>query len=122
MLTLSVFVSSMVFLAAAHFLGDYAFQSAWMAAKKVPSNHVPGKDPAGPWEVLTYHCLTYTATFLLLLEIRGAPYSLWALVFIFAMHMACDALKSREILIKKIWQDQVVHLGTLAIVILAGWV
>lgn len=120
--TFSAFLTSMIFLSAAHFLGDYAFQSAWMAAKKVPKNYDPAQDPAGPWEVLTYHCLTYTATFLLFLELRGHPYSLWALATIFVVHMIEDSLKARGILIKKIWQDQVIHLGTLIPIVLLGWV
>lgn len=122
MLALTALLPNLALLVAAHFLGDYAFQSAWMAAKKVPKNYDPDKDSAGPWEVLTYHCLTYTATFLLLLEIRGTPYSLWALVTIFCLHMILDALKARGIGITKIWQDQALHLLALFPVVLMGWV
>ena len=122
MLTLSVFVSSLLFLAATHFVGDYAFQSAWMAMKKNPNNFDPTKDSAGPWEVLTYHALTYTATFLIALELRGEPYSLWVIPIIFISHEIVDALKARNILVKKIWQDQVLHMVPLALLVLVGWV
>jgi hypothetical protein len=78
---------------ACHFLGDFAFQSTWMAANK-------GKS----WEVNFYHAATYTAVFVLFAGATPA-----AIGVIFLTHVIIDPLKTRYNLIKPIWVDQALH-------------
>jgi hypothetical protein len=89
---------------ACHFIGDFAFQSTWMSAEK-------GKS----WEVNFYHCATYTATFVLF-----AHPSLDAIIAILCTHFVVDALKARYKVIKTIWFDQLVHIATIVVILLAG--
>jgi hypothetical protein len=78
---------------ACHFVGDFAFQSAWMSANK-------GKS----WEVNAYHAATYTAVFALFA--RATPVDI---AIIFLTHFFIDPLKARYNLIKPIWVDQALH-------------
>ncbi len=78
---------------ACHFLGDFAFQSTWMAANK-------GKS----WEVNFYHAATYTAVFVLFARATPA-----AIAVIFLSHVIIDPLKTRYNIIKPIWVDQALH-------------
>ena len=54
----TAFLSALLFWSAVHFLGDFAFQSAWMATMKSPLFN-KGED-VHPNEVLLYHCLTHS--------------------------------------------------------------
>ena len=87
---------------ACHFIGDFAFQSAWMSMEK-------GKS----WEVNFYHCATYTATFVLF-----AHPSLLATTVIFVTHFIVDPLKARYKLIGPIWLDQALHIITILLILL----
>lgn len=106
---------------AVHFVGDFGLQSAWMAMKKCPKHYDPAVDCAGPWEVLLYHCVTYTAAFVVTAKLSGTDANLWAFPAIFLAHFLVDALKARDILVKTIWLDQTLHLLTLVPLILLGW-
>lgn len=86
---------------ACHFVGDFAFQSAWMTMEK-------GKS----WEVNFYHCATYTAVFLLFVH----P-SLVATGILFGTHFVIDPLKARYHLIGPIWLDQLLHIVTILLII-----
>lgn len=86
---------------ACHFIGDFAFQSAWMSMEK-------GKS----WEVNFYHCATYTAVFVLF-----AHSSLLATAVIFGTHLVIDPLKSRYKIIGPIWLDQLLHIVTILLVL-----
>lgn len=93
-----------------HFIGDFAFQSAWMAAEK-------GKKV----EVLLYHCATYTAPFALtLVLIRWLtdlePNILWCVSAIFLTHVLIDTLSARLHIIKTIWCDQLCHAVVLTLI------
>jgi len=77
---------------ACHFLGDFAFQSEYMAMNK-------GKN----WEVLFYHCAVYVSLFALF----GS--TLLQLGVLLISHLIIDALKARYGYIKYIWQDQILH-------------
>jgi hypothetical protein len=88
-------------LLAAHFIGDFAFQSTWMSMEK-------GKS----WEVLFYHAATYVATFILL----GFGLSAWGFALLFISHYIIDACKSRYKLIETIWMDQAWHIVVLGVV------
>ena len=86
---------------ACHFVGDFAFQSAWMSMEK-------GKS----WEVNFYHAATYTAVFVLL-----AHSSPLASAVIFVAHVIVDPLKARYKLIGPIWLDQLLHIVTILFVL-----
>ncbi len=86
---------------ACHFVGDFAFQSAWMSMEK-------GKS----WEVNFYHCATYTATFVLFVH----P-SINAILFLLVTHFIVDTLKARYKVIGPIWLDQLLHLLTIIIIL-----
>lgn len=82
---------------ACHFIGDFAFQSTWMAMEK-------GKS----WEVNFYHCATYTAVFVIF-----ARPSWIATVVLLLTHFVIDALKARYKVIGPIWLDQLLHILTI---------
>lgn len=87
---------------ACHFVGDFAFQSSWMALEK-------GKS----WEVTFYHCATYTATFVLF-----AHSSTLATLILLVTHLIIDPLKARYHLITALWVDQLLHIVTIVLIIL----
>lgn len=84
---------------ACHLVGDFAFQSAWMAMEK-------GKS----WEVLFYHSATYTAPFIFTGYLLDHPFSILCCSLICGSHVLIDATKARWKLIKHIWVDQLLHL------------
>lgn len=86
---------------ACHFIGDFAFQSAWMSMEK-------GKS----WEVNFYHGATYTAVFVLF-----AHTSPLATAVLFGTHFVVDPLKARYKLIGPIWLDQLIHVVTIALIL-----
>lgn len=86
---------------ACHFVGDFAFQSAWMSMEK-------GKS----WEVNFYHGATYTAVFVLF-----AHSSLLATAVILGAHLIVDPLKARYKIIGPIWLDQLLHIATILLVL-----
>lgn len=100
----SISTSVLLIWLACHFVGDFAFQSAWMSMEK-------GKS----WEVNFYHCATYTATFVLF-----AHPSLPAVIILLSAHFVFDALKARYKIVKWIWLDQILHIATILIILLFG--
>ncbi len=75
-----------------------------------------GKD----WEVLTYHCLTYTSPFVLVgVLLAGAHPVAYALLF--GTHMLIDASKARWKLFEAIWLDQALHLAVVLGLLFVGW-
>ncbi len=86
---------------ACHFIGDFAFQSAWMSVEKGRS-----------WEVNFYHCATYTAVFVLL-----AHPSVLAAAILCGTHFVVDPLKARYKLIGPIWVDQLLHIVTIVLIL-----
>lgn len=93
--------STLLIWLACHFIGDFAFQSAWMSSEK-------GKS----WEVNFYHCATYTATFVLF-----AQTSLQATIALFVTHYIVDTLKARYKVIGPIWLDQLLHILTILLIL-----
>lgn len=92
-----------------HHIGDFAFQSQWMAIEK-------GKD----WEVMAYHVLMYTVMFLPLAFVLENM-NLAAVIVIFVSHFGIDPCKARFKYIRHIWQDQLFHYGVLGCLLLVGW-
>ena len=86
---------------ACHFVGDFAFQSAWMSMEKGNS-----------WEVNFYHCATYTAVFVLF-----AHSSPLATAVLFGAHFIVDPLKARYHVIGPIWLDQLIHIITIVLIL-----
>ncbi|MFH1841105.1 MAG: DUF3307 domain-containing protein [Candidatus Shapirobacteria bacterium] len=84
-----------IFSLAAHFVGDFAFQSGWMAVQK-------GKS----WEISFYHAATYTAAFVLF----PTGLSALSLGIILISHLIIDHLGSNAKITKHLWQDQILHL------------
>lgn len=117
----SMFFSALLLWSAVHCVGDFGLQSAWMAMKKCPKNYDPAQDCAGPWEVLFYHCATYTSAYVITAKFLGGPCDPRAFLAIFLTHFFVDALKAREIIVKTIWLDQTLHILTLVPVIALGW-
>ncbi len=99
-----VHVSLLTFLTwlACHFVGDFAFQSAWMSMEK-------GKS----WEVNFYHCATYTAVFVLFAHTLPL-----ATAVLFGTHFVIDPLKARYKLIGPIWLDQGLHVLTIVLILI----
>ena len=87
---------------AAHFVGDFAFQNDWMAKKKIESQ-----------EVVFYHAATYTAAFVLF----RVGLSLPALGIIITSHLIIDSWTSRQGADKRIWQDQILHVLVIGLVV-----
>lgn len=104
---------------AVHFLGDFAFQSAWMATMKSPL--LNKGEEVDPNEVLLYHCLTYTATFVVAARVLETSSNPLAFLMIFLAHMVVDYHKARKLYVKTIWLDQTLHLLTLMPLIAIGW-
>lgn len=92
-----------------HFIGDFAFQSAWMAAEK-------GKK----FEVLIYHCLTYTSPFAIVVFVLDwlTPIdpNVLCVPAIFLTHAIIDTLSARLKIIKTIWADQLCHFAVLTLI------
>lgn len=86
---------------ACHFIGDFAFQSAWMSMEK-------GKS----WEVNFYHCATYTAVFIIFAHTTPL-----ATVVLFGTHFMVDPLKARYKIIEPIWLDQLLHILTILLIL-----
>jgi len=81
-------------LLACHFLGDFPFQGDYIG-------HVKGQS----WEAMMYHCLVYTATFIIFAKI-----SLLFALILFSSHFLIDPLKARYGIIKRVWVDQLLHI------------
>lgn len=112
-------VTALLTWSAVHFIADFAFQSAWMAIGKSPLTN-DGKDD-NPNEVLLYHCLTYTATFVVFAKAFGMSVNPLAYLVIFLAHVIVDWHKARKRYVTTIWLDQIMHLLTLVPLIWVGW-
>jgi hypothetical protein len=86
---------NLLFLFACHFLGDFPFQSEFLATNK-------GKS----WEINFYHAAVYAATFIIFAKV-----SLLFASILLVSHFIVDPLKSRYKVIKFIWLDQLIHLA-----------
>lgn len=93
-------INALLLLIAAHFLGDFPFQSEWMIKMKETS-----------WEINGYHALTYTATFYVLAYLGNVALPIWFFLGILISHFFIDPLKARYKVIKNIWLDQILHLS-----------
>jgi hypothetical protein len=71
-------MKSFVWILFAHFMGDYAFQSDWMARAKQSS-----------WYVLVAHCMIWTACVSIALEYNHM-FTLYKALFLFLGHLWFD--------------------------------
>jgi len=95
-------MTPLLWLIAGHLLGDFAFQSEWMALNKGES-----------WEINFYHAAVYTATIFVVAAIGGITLSVAALLILMISHFCIDPFKARWNLIHSIWIDQLLHLMVL---------
>lgn len=95
---------------ACHNIGDFAFQSQWMAMEKA-------KDK----EVLCYHVITQLSPFILLSLVPSMHITPQGLVLHAVLHGITDYLKGRGF-IKKIWQDQLIHYVCMVFEHAIGWI
>lgn len=100
-------MEAMLWLIAGHFIGDFPFQSEWMATQK-------GKS----WEVNLYHAAVYTATVFVVAAIGGFILSLLAAAVLLTSHFFIDLLKARWDIVKYIWLDQILHFFVLVMIAL----
>ena len=84
-------IETIVYIILAHAIGDYVFQSSYLAGNK-------GKDDY----ILLMHCITYVAPFILIFGIT------WHLIPLFVIHVIVDRLKARHNKINLV-TDQVIH-------------
>ena len=104
-----VFINRFIWLIFAHFIGDGALQSEWVAVHK-------GRKP----HVMFGHAMIYVTCVSVVLQGLGI-YAFWKVPFIVIGHMCCDWVKcdARERSGDKIlfiWLDQVFHLIQLLVV------
>lgn len=91
-------MEQLLWLLAGHFIGDFAFQSDWMATRKGSS-----------WEINAYHAATYSAVMMLVSGIGGFPLPPVIVALFFISHFLIDPLKARWNVVKHIWVDQFLH-------------
>lgn len=101
-------MNQLLWLLAGHFIGDFAFQSEWMASQKGSS-----------WELNAYHAATYTAAMLMASGIGGFYLSPAILALFFVSHFLIDPLKARWNIVKHIWLDQSLHF---LVILFALWI
>ncbi len=100
-------MQEILWLLAGHFIGDFAFQTDWMAVQK-------GKS----WEVNAYHALVYTAAMFVVTAIGGIELTPLALLILAGSHFLIDPLKARWGIIHSIWADQLAHFILIFLVVL----
>lgn len=110
-------MSEFDYLLIAHFIGDYLFQTSWMAMNK-----------ARKWLPLLTHSFVYTAVIGIVAWIGFGGLSLWGLSLVFVAHVFLDrrtfvewwvrtimTSKGKESMWLGIIADQVFHLVILAV-------
>lgn len=99
----------LLLLVTTHFIGDFAFQSEWMAKCKGTSR-----------EVLFYHVATYVSAMYAFMLASGYHPTPQGILVDGAVHFLADGLKGRGI-VKSIWLDQCIHLATRLALWQVGW-
>ncbi|MEA1909523.1 MAG: DUF3307 domain-containing protein [Patescibacteria group bacterium] len=87
----------------AHFIGDIALQTQWLADNK-------GKDRF----VMFLHVAVYMSVLVLAAIFYGEPLNTWVILALFVTHFLIDEAKARHKSIK-MWEDQLMHLVTICI-------
>lgn len=104
---------------ACHNIGDFAFQSQWMAATKATSK-----------EVLGYHVITQLSPFILLSLVPGFHITPQGLVLHAVLHAITDYIKGHWLVMEdgeevpriQIWQDQLIHYACMIFEHAIGWI
>ena len=68
----------------AHFIGDWALQSDWIAKNKEQY-----------WYVMLAHCMIWTCCICIALQFIGTPIVIWTILFLVVGHGVCDTIKAR---------------------------
>ncbi|TFE02136.1 DUF3307 domain-containing protein [Jeotgalibacillus salarius] len=105
------------FLFLSHLIGDYLFQTSWMAGRK-----------KNDWTALLTHCFVYTLTVAIIAYFTFGGLSLTAVIFVFITHVIIDKQVVVQWWVKRIMSpppsekkwltivaDQTFHLIVLAI-------
>lgn len=112
---LSAFTQKLLLLLAAHFLGDFAFQSTWMVMEKSKN-----------WGVLFWHVCMYTASIVLMAILGHGVFLDWSgdvtgigIAMVFVSHGFIDTfVKGRWGVTEKIWIDQLCHASVIILLVL----
>ena len=94
-----------IWLVFAHFIGDFALQSSWMAENK-----------GRYWYVMLSHSMIWAGCVSIALQYLDL-FHIWKVVFLVILHMFCDFLKvSKTKDWKYIYPDQIFHFIQLLII------
>jgi hypothetical protein len=94
------------FLFIGHLIGDYLFQTSWMAMNK-----------ATKWVPLLSHCFVYTLSISLVAWFGFGGLSLWGILFIFLTHVFIDRRTFVQWWVKTIMKTPTSQAGWLSIVV-----
>ncbi len=118
-------------LIASHFIGDFGFQSAWMAEFKAKDMVMAGAGGTAAvivtrwYEVLGYHVFVYVSTMILFMRLLGYHPTPQGIAADAMTHFVIDRLKGRDFLgvrvIPTVWLDQMCHLTVRVILWRIGW-
>lgn len=124
-------------LIASHFVGDFGFQSAWMAEFKAKHMFAVNKDGSivmvngaaviiTRWyEVLSYHVFVYVSTMILFMRLLGYHPTPQGIAADAMTHFVIDRLKGRDLfgirVIGSVWLDQMCHLTVRVVLWRLGW-
>ena len=117
-------------LIASHFIGDFGFQSAWMAEFKAKDMVAVRTDGTAVvitrwYEVLGYHVFVYVSTMILFMRLLGYTPTPQGIAADAMTHFVIDRLKGRDFLgvrvIGSVWLDQMCHLTVRVILWRLGW-
>ncbi len=101
----------MIWLIFAHFIGDWALQSNWMAENKQESG-----------VILVAHCMIWTACIYIAMTYTHINLAHWKLIFLLCGHFVADIMKCLSVWMGAkpfglaLYIDQLWHLGQCAIV------
>lgn len=105
-------LSKILFILMGHMVGDYLFQSDYLALNKGKDNYV-----------LLAHSLLYTVGVVLVANIMGITITPLEMLLLSAIHFPVDYIKARGITTKKLGNskalllDQIIHYLTLLAVV-----
>ena len=101
--TLKNIIETIIYIILCHCLGDYFFQTEYLAINKAKDNYC-----------LFLHCVTYCTPFILKFGLS------WKIYFIFFIHIITDASKAKYDLIS-LTTDQIIHYVVALVFIEKNW-
>ena len=101
--TLKNIIETIIYIILCHCLGDYFFQTEYLAINKGSDNYL-----------LFVHCVTYCTPFIIKFGLS------WKIYFIFIVHFFTDLYKAKYDLIS-IFTDQIIHYLAALVFIIKNW-